>query len=183
MIELIVQVHFILNGDDDETNIRTFADPHRRIFETGGIDGFIMAVPKCLGRLNHLFLWHDNSGKDSSASWFLKYILVEDLQTDVRSYFLCQQWLAVEEEDGTVRSRDFELYEFLDWNRVDRTFVARGQSGREECVQLRCIETSLSQYFRWTSLVFDLLSSIIESFHSSTTLYLLFYFAVYSDAV
>ena len=40
------QVHFVLGGDDDETAIRTFADPQRKIFQRGGIDAFIMAVPR-----------------------------------------------------------------------------------------------------------------------------------------
>jgi hypothetical protein len=40
------KVHFILSGDNDETHIRTFADPHRPIFQRGGIDAFILAVPK-----------------------------------------------------------------------------------------------------------------------------------------
>jgi len=39
-------VHFIISGDKDETNIRTFADPHRHILQRGGIDAFIMSVPK-----------------------------------------------------------------------------------------------------------------------------------------
>jgi hypothetical protein len=40
------KVHFILSGDKDDTPVRTFADPHRQIFQRGGIDAFIMAVPK-----------------------------------------------------------------------------------------------------------------------------------------
>jgi hypothetical protein len=40
------KVHFILSGDKNETYVRTFADPHRQILQRGGIDAFIMAVPK-----------------------------------------------------------------------------------------------------------------------------------------
>ncbi len=40
------KVHFILVGDDDETQVRTFADPHRNILQRGGIDAFVMTVPK-----------------------------------------------------------------------------------------------------------------------------------------
>jgi hypothetical protein len=39
-------VHFIVSGDDDTTPIRTFSAPHRVIFQRGGVDSFIMAVPK-----------------------------------------------------------------------------------------------------------------------------------------
>jgi polycystin 1L2 len=40
------KVHFIVAGDDDETRVRTLADPQRSILGRGGIDAFIMAVPK-----------------------------------------------------------------------------------------------------------------------------------------
>ena len=40
------KVHFVLSGNDDTTQVRTFADPHRQIFQRGGIDAFIMSVPK-----------------------------------------------------------------------------------------------------------------------------------------
>ena len=91
-----------MGGDDQDSGIRTFSDPNRKIFQRGSIDGFVLAVPKCLGTLNYLRLWHDNSGDGSSASWFLKYVLVHDLQTRQTSHFICQRWLAVEEEDGSV---------------------------------------------------------------------------------
>ena len=89
-------------GDDDETRVRTLADPHRPILSRGGIDAFIMAVPKSLGPLNYMRVWHDNTGRGASASWFLKYIIVRDLQTMQKFYFICQNWLAVEKNNGEV---------------------------------------------------------------------------------
>ena len=62
------KVHFVLDGDDDQTAIRTFANLHRTIFQRGGIDAFLMAVPKSLGLLNYIHIWHDHSGKVSSSS-------------------------------------------------------------------------------------------------------------------
>ena len=47
-------------------------------------------------------VWHDNSGKGDMASWFLKYIIVHDLQTREKFYFLFQNWLAVEKSDGLI---------------------------------------------------------------------------------
>ncbi|CAF1417653.1 unnamed protein product [Adineta ricciae] len=55
-----------------------------------------MTVPKSLGSLNYIHIWHDNSGKGASAAWFLKYITVRDLQTLDKSYFICHRWLAVD---------------------------------------------------------------------------------------
>ena len=52
-------------------------------------------------------IWHDNSGRGAAASWFLKYVIVCDLQTMEKSYFICQQWLAVEKDDGVVGDRIF----------------------------------------------------------------------------
>ncbi|CAF3860190.1 unnamed protein product, partial [Adineta steineri] len=96
------KVHFILAGEEDETIVRTFSDPHRRILQRGGIDAFIMAVPKSLGLLNYMRIWHDNGGLHDKASWFLKYIIVRDLQTMEKSYFICQQWFAVEKDDERI---------------------------------------------------------------------------------
>ncbi|CAF1184610.1 unnamed protein product [Adineta ricciae] len=95
-------VHFILHGNDDQTRIRTLADSHRRILRRSGVDSFLMSVPKSLGLLNCVRIWHDNSGKGSSASWFLKYLIVRDLQTMETFYFICQRWFAVENDDGKI---------------------------------------------------------------------------------
>ena len=57
---------------------------------------------RSLGLLNYLHLWHDNTGEGSSASWFLKYLVVRDLQTSEEWHFICQQWFAVEKDDGKV---------------------------------------------------------------------------------
>ncbi|CAF1670733.1 unnamed protein product, partial [Adineta ricciae] len=94
-------VHFILYGLDDQTSVRTLADPHRRVLQRGGIDAFIMSVPKSLGLLNCIRIWHDNTGK-SSASWFLKYVIVRDLQTMEKFHFIAQRWFAVEKADGKI---------------------------------------------------------------------------------
>ena len=97
------KVHFVLSGEKDQTNIRTFSDSHRKIFQCGGIDAFVMSVPKSLGLLNYIRIWHDNSGFGASASWFLKYLIVQDLQTLDKFYFISQKWFAVEKDDGKVR--------------------------------------------------------------------------------
>jgi PLAT/LH2 domain len=60
-----------------------------------------------LGLLNYLRIWHDNSGQGVSASWFLKYIIIRDLQTMEKTYFIAQKWFAVENGDGLVRERSF----------------------------------------------------------------------------
>jgi hypothetical protein len=55
-----------------------------------------------LGNLTYLKIWHDNSGKGDKASWFLNHIIVHDLQTKEKFYFMCRNWLAVEHGDGKL---------------------------------------------------------------------------------
>ena len=47
-------------------------------------------------------IWHDNSGRGKFGSWYLNYVMVRDVQTDVKHVFVCNKWLAVEEGDGQV---------------------------------------------------------------------------------
>lgn len=42
----LFKVHFIISGDDEDSGVRTLEDPKRKILQRGGIDSFIMAVPK-----------------------------------------------------------------------------------------------------------------------------------------
>ncbi len=58
---------------------------------------------RSLGLLNCIRIWHDNTGPGSSSSWFLKYLIIRDLQTMEKSHFICQRWFAVEKEDEKVR--------------------------------------------------------------------------------
>ena len=52
-----------------------------------------------MGALTHLRVSHDNSGKGNMASWFLKFVVVHDLQTREKVYFICNKWLAIDKED------------------------------------------------------------------------------------
>ena len=52
-------------------------------------------------------IWHDNNGQDDDASWYLKYIIVHDLQTRQKSFFICEDWLAVEKSDGKLERELF----------------------------------------------------------------------------
>ena len=62
---------------------------------------------RSLGSLLYMKIWHDNSGKGDHASWFLNYIIVHDLQTREKFYFICQEWLAVEKSDGKIERELF----------------------------------------------------------------------------
>jgi hypothetical protein len=47
-------------------------------------------------------IWHDNSGSGDDASWYLKYIIVYDLQTKEKFFSFCENWLATEKGDGKI---------------------------------------------------------------------------------
>lgn len=66
------------------------------------MNDIVLFLYRSLGQLNFLRIWHDNSGIGSNASWFLKYVVVRDLQTMETSYFIGERWLAVEKDSGEV---------------------------------------------------------------------------------
>ncbi|XP_071105701.1 polycystin-1-like [Haliotis cracherodii] len=96
------KVFLILSGENDETDVRMLGDDKRKVFRRGNVDAFLMTVPEPLGPLNYARVWHDNSGKGKFGSWYLKYLIVRDVQTEQKFVFICNRWFAVEEDDGQV---------------------------------------------------------------------------------
>ncbi|UYV66832.1 hypothetical protein LAZ67_4003027 [Cordylochernes scorpioides] len=97
-----LKVYFIASGSDDETEVRRLEDRHRPILYSGARDVFVMAVPRCLGQLNYLRIWHDNSGPGTQASWYLRSVRFRDLQTGEIFHFTAESWLALDEADGKI---------------------------------------------------------------------------------
>lgn len=96
------EVRMVLSGGLDETSPRRLKDtePGRRKFCRGNVDYFLLSVPRSLGKLKTLRIWHDNTGDE--PSWYLLRVMVHDVQSDVKTWFICDRWLAVEEDDGCV---------------------------------------------------------------------------------
>ncbi|XP_066301956.1 polycystin-1-like protein 2 [Branchiostoma lanceolatum] len=98
------RVAFNLMAETEETGVRIF-DYNRykgKIFQRGSVDNFIMSTEKCLGPLQFLRVWHDNSGKGDGKSWYIEKVVIQDLQTDDKWVFIFNKWLAVEKDDGLV---------------------------------------------------------------------------------
>ena len=95
-------VSLVLTGKLEQTQPRRLrdVDPARKKFQQGGIDFFLLTVPRPLGKIQQLRVWHNNAGAD--PSWFVSRILVRDLQTEKTAWFICDRWLAVEEDDGQI---------------------------------------------------------------------------------
>ena len=61
----------------------------------------------------HCFrIWHDNSGK--SPSWYFSRMQVTDMQTQDQYFFINDQWLALEYDDGMVRY--FWIFSYDMWS-------------------------------------------------------------------
>ncbi|XP_035672187.1 polycystic kidney disease protein 1-like 2 [Branchiostoma floridae] len=94
------KVSIILHGEYGTSGPHTLEDSTRVTFKEGGVDTFVVTSHRSLGVLMALHVWHDNLGYD--PSWFLDKILITDTQDDSVTTFLCNRWLAVEEDDGRV---------------------------------------------------------------------------------
>ena len=98
------KVSFSLMGTLSETVNRKLEPENKKykILQRSAADTFIMSVNNPLGSLNYLRIWHDNSGQGSQASWFLKFVIVHDLQTREKYYFICNRWLGADRDDGQI---------------------------------------------------------------------------------
>ena len=76
-------------------------------FQRSSVDTFLMSVNRPLGDLIYMKIWHDNSGHGDKASWFLKHVIVRDLQTKEKFYCSCQKWMAIEKDDGKLERELF----------------------------------------------------------------------------
>ncbi|XP_068694084.1 polycystin-1-like protein 2 [Montipora foliosa] len=93
-------VYIVLSGDHWQSSPTALVDHDRKVFQRGQENNFVVTLPQSLGSITHIRIWHDNCG--NNASWYLSRISVADLSTEKRWYFICERWLAVEEDDGRV---------------------------------------------------------------------------------
>ncbi|XP_078664667.1 polycystin-1-like protein 2 [Branchiostoma floridae x Branchiostoma belcheri] len=91
-----------LIGEEGESETHMVSDPvsNRKVLQRGAIDSFLVTTRDSLGDLREIMVWHNNGG--SNPSWFLSRIMVQDLQTKQRWYFICNSWLAVDMGDQEV---------------------------------------------------------------------------------
>lgn len=94
-------VYIQLIGTLGESDPRNAKDPKRPKFKRAAVDQFLLTVPQSLGDLKELYIWHNNSG--DSPAWYLFRVLIRDMQTSQHWWFVCDKWLAVDEDDGKVK--------------------------------------------------------------------------------
>lgn len=111
MYKLIIfklkKVFVKLIGNLNETGVRILNEKNTLAFQRSSVDTFLMSVNRPLGDLIYMKIWHDNSGHGDKASWFLKHVIVRDLQTKEKFYCSCQKWMAIEKDDGKLERELF----------------------------------------------------------------------------
>ncbi|XP_065681237.1 uncharacterized protein LOC105847748 isoform X2 [Hydra vulgaris] len=85
-------IFFTVAGDLNDSGIRRLKDSERDCFQRSSCDVFIMTTPSSLGDLDYIRLWHDNSG----GGWYLRNIVIIDLQTEKKFFFIGHCWVAVD---------------------------------------------------------------------------------------
>jgi hypothetical protein len=97
------KVYFNLIGSLSETlnrKLESNTNGNIKLLQRTSVDTFLLSVKNPLGNLSYIRIWHDNSGKNSS--WFLKFIILHDLQTREKFYFVCNNWLSIEHDDTEI---------------------------------------------------------------------------------
>ncbi|XP_078607411.1 polycystin-1-like protein 2 isoform X2 [Branchiostoma floridae x Branchiostoma japonicum] len=120
------KVSVIFYGEKGESGPHELDDVRRMTFCTGGVDSFVVTCAGVMGPLNYIHVWHDNSGDD--PSWFLNKIIVTDVYTERKYYFLCNKWFAVEEGDGKVE-RVFPVASDRELKRFKTIFSSKTGTG------------------------------------------------------
>ncbi|KAI8496966.1 hypothetical protein Bbelb_256210 [Branchiostoma belcheri] len=120
------KVSVMFYGSNGESGPHELDDPGRVTFCTGGVDFFLVTCADGMGPLDYIHIWHDNSGDD--PSWFLIKIIVTEVKTDNKYYFLCNKWFAVEEGDGKVE-RIFPVASDMEMKRFKTIFSSKTGTG------------------------------------------------------
>ncbi|XP_076816222.1 uncharacterized protein LOC143462076 isoform X1 [Clavelina lepadiformis] len=97
-------VNFILVGEDAQAEARELKDhTDTHWLQSGSVVTFLMSCQDCLGSLDYIHIWHDNSGPGrTGANWFLNDVIVQDMHNKDTYIFPCNQWFAVEIGDGKI---------------------------------------------------------------------------------
>ena len=95
-------VGMIIYGEDSYSDMIVLNDSsfQKSFFSRGSINTFTVSLPRRLGSLYKVKVWHDNSGE--SPGWFLQDLVITELETEEKWYFLTKRWLAVEKGKGDI---------------------------------------------------------------------------------
>ncbi|XP_016396373.1 polycystic kidney disease protein 1-like 2 [Sinocyclocheilus rhinocerous] len=112
----------------------SLSDPEKPVFERGGVDVFLLSMPFSLGELQSIDISHDNSG--GSPDWYLDRIMVQDLQMQEVTHFLCSTWLR-----GEICKRTFNSANMNEVASFGNIFQTRTSSGfRDEHIWVSIVD-------------------------------------------
>ncbi|EDO38168.1 predicted protein, partial [Nematostella vectensis] len=91
-----------ISGQNGASEVIPLSDRYskRRLFARASINTFTVSLSNDIGPVTSLKLWHDNYG--SNPSWFIHQVVITNLETDSKTYFVCNRWLAVDKGDGQL---------------------------------------------------------------------------------
>lgn len=78
----------------------TNSETDKYFFSRSSVNTFIISLPYSLGNIYQVKVQHDNGGPD--PSWFLKDIIIVDMASDEKWFFVANRWIAVHKSDGKL---------------------------------------------------------------------------------
>ena len=81
---------------NDSTSKKTF-------FARASVNTFSLSLPRRLGPLYKIRVWHDNTGE--SPGWFLLDVMITELESHQTWYFVANRWLAVDKASGELEAQ------------------------------------------------------------------------------
>ncbi|EDO41988.1 predicted protein, partial [Nematostella vectensis] len=90
-------VFLALSGDVSESGVIPISTTTGAKFNRGSSIDTTVCLPMNLGSLLYIHIWHDNQGQ--SPAWFLDDVTIRNLQTGGQWNFVCDRWIAVENEE------------------------------------------------------------------------------------
>ncbi|XP_065681240.1 polycystin-1-like protein 2 isoform X2 [Hydra vulgaris] len=83
-------IFLTITGDVTDSGVRCLKVLEKDCFQRSSCSVLIMATQSTLGDLDFIRIWHDNS----EGGWYIKNIVITDLQTEKKFLFIGQRWIA-----------------------------------------------------------------------------------------
>jgi hypothetical protein len=113
-------------------------------------------------------VWHDNAGLTmNTANWFLKHVVIHDLTSKKKYFFICERWLGVERDDGLI----------------ERMVPAAGEEEKADLNRLaqRRVREMFNDFHLWWSLIARPVVSSFERLDRLTCLAVFLFVAMMID--
>nr|XP_006822225.1 PREDICTED: polycystin-1-like [Saccoglossus kowalevskii] len=114
-------------GAHGKSGTRHLSKPNA--FMRNSLDVFQIAADINLGDIKKIRIWHDNTGLH--PCWYLSRVVIRDMQTNKKYYFLCEQWLTLTGQEGVVK-KELTLASDKQLSKFSRIFWAETSHGFSE---------------------------------------------------